>query len=289
MKLSGWLSLGAGLAMLSACGPAGRQDAPADGSVNDKPDADDGIDAAPFPTISRVYAHSGGTLYQLDSDTLVATPIGAMSGLGTQSLTDLAIDKNDAMVGITFNKLVKVDATTGNTTLIKDLSMSARGLTSLSFVPEDLGNPNSADILVSANDDGVVFEIDAVTGNATELGNFGSTSDGPVVSSGDLIGVRGFGIYATVNVGDDAMDYLARIDPANNWKATPIGAGTGFDNIFGLAYWNGKIYGFVDGGFMAATGKIIDIDPATGAGTVLDEGDVRWFGAGVATDAPIIE
>lgn len=275
--------------MLSACGPAGRQDTGVDGSAG-RPDAPgDDTDAPPLEMISRVYAHSGGTLYQLDSTTLTATPIGAMSGLGTQSLTDLAIDQNDMMVGITFNKLVKVDATTGQTTLIKDLSMSARGLTSLSFVPEDLSNPSSADILVSANDDGVVFEIDPLTGNATELGSFGTSSGDPVVSSGDLIGVRGFGIYATVNVGNEQNDYLARIDPANGWKATPIGAGTGFDNIFGLAYWDGKIYGFVDGGFMAATGKIIDIDPATGAGTVLDEGDVRWFGAGVATDAPIIQ
>ena len=53
-----------------------------------------------------------------------------------------------------------------------------------------------------------------------------------------------------------------------------------------LAYWDGKIYGFVSMG--TGAGKIIKIDPGTGAGTEVLAGAVRWYGAGVATDAPII-
>ena len=186
--------------------------------------------------------------------TLSAMPVGTMAGLGTQSLTDLAIDQDDHMVGITLDKLYSIDPATGAATLISDLSQSARGFTSLSFVP-DPANP-TADILVSANGQGDVFQIDPVAGTATKIGSYGMTGNGKVVSSGDLIGVRGFGIYATVDVGTDRPhDYLAKIDPANGWKATPIGTGTSHNNIFGLGFWGGKVYGFVDDGARRAAAR----------------------------------
>jgi hypothetical protein len=266
------------LVVLGACGPSGRSeqtvDAPPVGEA----------DAPPAMPTSRVYAHSGTRLYQIDTGTLAPVEIGAMAGLGTQSLTDLAIDKNDQMIGITLDKLYAIDDATGAATLISDLSASARGFTSLSFVPADLSDPNSADLLVSANSVGDVFSIDPVAGTATKLGSYGTVAAGRVGSSGDLIGVRGLGIYATVNIGTDPMaqDYLARIDPAT-WTATPIGTGTGFNDIFGLGYWQGTVYGFV------STGKIITIDPNTGAGTEVQSSAIRWYGAGVATDAPVLQ
>jgi hypothetical protein len=263
-----------------ACGPGGRGD---EGTV-DGPQSN--VDSPPSVDMSRVYAHSGTTLYRLDATTLSSLPIGTMTGIGTQSLLDLAVDKDDHMVGITRDKLYSIDPATGAASLIRDLSQSATGFTSLSFVP-DPANP-TADILISANDQGDVFRIDQSTGTATVIGSFGTAGNGKVVSSGDLIGVRGFGIFATVNVGTEVNDYLAKIDPANNWKATPLGTGTQHDNIFGLGFWGGKIYGFVDKGFDAAMGTMIQIDPNTGASTDLSSGAIRWFGAGVATDAPVI-
>ena len=123
---------------------------------------------------------------------------------------------------------------------------------------------------------------------ATLRGEYGLHNNQQVGSSGDLIAVRGFGIYATVNVGTSpsAQDFLARIDPAT-WEATVIGGGTGFNDIFGLGFWEGKIYGFVAGN--QNQGKMITIDPATGAGTEVLAGAIRWYGAGVATDAPILQ
>jgi len=268
--------------LTGACGPSGR-----DGN-GDLPDArvNNGDGQVTLPQ-SRIYAHSGSKLFQVDTTTLAPVEIGTMGGIGTQSLTDLAIDKTDRMVGITLDKLYKIDQTTGTATLVTDLSTSASGFTSLSFVPADINNPSSSDILVSANDQGDVYSIDATNGSATKIGSYGSVSAGKVISSGDLIGVQGLGIYATVDVGTATNDYLARIDPTT-WKATPIGSGTGFDDIFGLAYWDGKIYGFVDGG-SGGTGKIITIDPTSGVGTQVQSGAVRWYGAGVATNAPVIQ
>jgi hypothetical protein len=272
--------------ILSACGPSGR-----DGnSVQpDAPPSSD-TDAPPQANMSRVYAHSGSTLYRLDTATLSPQMIGTMSGLGTSSLTDLAIDKDDTMVGITLRKLYSIDSTTGAATLITDLSDAAQGenFTSLSFVPQDLNDPNSADILVAASSKGEVYAIDKSSGDATMLGDFGTVGSDEIGSSGDLIGVRGLGIYATVNVGTDpaGQDYLARIDPVT-WEATVIGDGTGFNDIFGLGYWQGQIYGFVSED--SDSGKIVTIDPTTGAGTEIQTSAVRWYGAGVATDAPIIQ
>ena len=276
------MKLLAGILAVAACGPSGR-------GADDRPDGStSNVDGAVQPPASRVYAHSGQKLYQVDTQTLAPVELGTMAGLGTQSLTDLAIDKSDAMIGITLERLYSIDAQSGAATLIKDLSTSARGFTSLSFVPSDLNDPNSNDILVSANSIGDVFSIDTASGNATKLGSYGMAAAGRIGSSGDLIGVRGLGIYATVNIGTDptAQDYLARIDPAT-WTATPIGSGTGFNDIFGLGYWQGTIYGFVSTG--TTTGKIITIDPNTGAGTEVLAGAIRWYGAGVATDAPILQ
>ena len=274
------------LAALAACGPGGRGEPTIDAASGG---SDSGsADAFISPPESRVFAHSGAKLYRIDTITLAPVEVGTMNGLGTQSLTDLAIDKNDKMIGITLDKLYSLDGTTGGATLIRDLSQSASGFTSLSFVPTDLNDPNSTDILVSANSVGDVFSIDQSTGNATLLGSYGTLPAGRVGSSGDLIAVRGLGIYATVNVGTDptAQDFLARIDPTT-WKATPLGIGTGFNDIFGLGFWAGKIYGFVS--TSATTGKIITIDPNTGAGTEVLNSGIRWYGAGVATDAPILQ
>jgi hypothetical protein len=226
------LVLGASV-ILAACGPSERT------GGNEQPDAavTQGDGQQQYPDTSRIYAHSGSKLYQVNNQTLAAVEIGTMTGLGTQSLTDIAIDKSDKMVGITLDKLYEINATTGAATLINDLSASAQNFTSLSYVPQDLNNSASPDILVSANSFGEVYQIDSFSGTATMLGDFGMQGTKQIGSSGDLIGVRGFGIYATVNVGTDttAQDYLASIDP-QTWAATVIGSGTGFNDIFGLAY-----------------------------------------------------
>ena len=142
-----------------------------------------------------------------------------MTGLGTQSMTDLAIDKADHMVGITLDKLYSIDATTGTVTLIKDLSQSASNFTSLSYVPTDLDDPNSADILVSANSFGDVFKIDPTAGTATKLGSYGTLPGGRVGSSGDIdrrARTRHLrdGRYPIGSRDPNAPDYLAKIDPA---------------------------------------------------------------------------
>jgi hypothetical protein len=269
------------VAVLTACGPNDR--APSIDAPPSQPDAEgDPVDN------SRVFAHSGNVLYRMNNKTLAAEQIGPLTGLpAMRGLQDLAIDKDDKIVGVTRDGLFSINSTTGATTLIRALGTSAQDLSSLSYVPQS-SDPASPDILVSANADGDVFSIDPATGNATKIGNYGMAANQQIKSSGDLFGVRGFGIYATVDIGTGTMDYLAKIDPDNGWKATPLGTGTGYDKIFGIGYWGGRIYGFVDNGFDIGGGKMIQIDANTGAAQLISTADIRWFGAGVSTAAPIL-
>ncbi|MBP6633394.1 MAG: hypothetical protein KBG28_31310 [Kofleriaceae bacterium] len=278
------------LVLAAACGPGPRTDP---GTVDARPSST--IDAATGPTIdseladfSLVYAHSGQELYRIDTQTLAPVLIGPLTGLGAQSLTDLAVDRDDHMVGVTLDNLVSIDPATGATTLIRDLGQDSN-LTSLSFVPTDLDDPQSPERLLAATDQGEVLEIDPATGSLTVVGSYGSTAGGIIRSSGDLVAVRGFGIFATVTIGDTLTDpdYLARIDPVT-FRATPLGIGTTYDRIFGIGFWRGTLFGFVDRG-NGTGGSFIELDPVTGASTLISDGAIRWFGAGVTTDAPIIE
>lgn len=283
----------AAAAVLVACGPDDRDPAQPDATPS-QPDAPPTVtDSPPLTDTSKVYAHSGangptpGKLFRVNNQTLTPVEIGSIGGLPAgEGLLDLAVDKNDLMVGVTRTKLFAISATTGAATLIRDLGAQAQGLTSLSFVPDSTG----ADILVSADSEGDVLQIDQATGQATRLGNYGTFASAQITSSGDLFGVAGVGIYATVRIGGDATanDYLAKIDPANGWKAMPLQNDTGYKKIFGLGYWGGRIYGFVDQGFEAGMGTMIEIDAMTGSATELNISSNRWFGAAVATDAPIV-
>ena len=58
-------------------------------------------------------------------------------------------------------------------------------------------------------------------------------------------------------------------------------------HVRGLGYWAGTFYGFIDAG--AGAGKMIKIDQATGAAQLINSGTQRWYGAGVTTDAPVLQ
>ncbi len=272
------------LLVFAACGASASGDDDDDG-----PATDARIDAISSDAndldFSKVYAHSGTVLYRLDTTTLLPVMIGPFANTGTQGILDIAVDRNDRMLGITRDRVFEINTSTGAATLLTAITGMA-DLTSLSFVPTDLANPNSAERLIAATDQGTVIEINQTSGVAAQIGAYGSAAGGLISSSGDIVAVSGFGILATVNIGadDTAPDYLASINPTT-WAATPLGTGTTYDKIFGIGFWKGKVYGFVD---TISGGAIIELNPNTGAATPVNTGAIRWFGAGVTTDAPII-
>lgn len=232
-------------------------------------------DAAPLPSNAAVYAHSSTSLYRINPDTLVPALVAGFSFAGTaRNITDIAVDKEGTMLGISLDEVYSIDTTTGACTLLAPMDGE---FSSLSFVPKDPQDLASPEILIAADFDGNVFEINSSTGVSTQVGSFG----GGLGSSGDIVSVRGFGTLATVNVPNQATDSLAWIAP-DTFAATVIGD-TGHDRIFGLGFWKKKVYGFTD------EMKFLEINFETGAARVIETGAVKWWGAGVTTVAPIVE
>lgn len=229
---------------------------------------------APVGFIGAVYAHSSSQLYKIDPDTLDVTLVGAFDWpSGSDSMTDIALDKDANMVGVSFDVVYAVNKDTAACTRLADLDREFNGL---SFIPgEEVGT--GTEILVGAALDGSVWEIDKTTGQSTQIGNYG----GGFTSSGDIVSVTGFGTVATVKSGLGGTDKLVRVD-ATTGAATLIGD-TGVTDIWGLGFWKDKVYGFTD------YNQFVLVDRTTGSAQVVETGNVNWWGAGVTTSAPYID
>jgi len=278
INLALWLAL-------AGCGPnhATPPDATPDEIPDAMPDAARIIDAAPLPDgepefMGWVYSHSSDQLYRVDPHTLEVSLVGSFgwpAGMENELMTDLAVNKEGELTGMSFGAVYSVDPETAACTFLSNLTRSFNGM---SYVPASEFGARGNDVLVGTALDGSIWRIDPVTGNSEEIGNFGNG----YISSGDIVSVEGFGTIATVNLFDqDAIDLLARIDLLNGGVATIIGS-TGMYDIWGVGFWGGKVYGF------AATNEFVDLDTTTGLATLISDGPVNWWGAAVTTIAPII-
>ena len=118
--------------------------------------------------------------------------------------------------------------------------------------------------------------VDPMTGQITQVGDMGASYS----SSGDTVAVDGFGTVQTVPGSNG--DTLVKLAPSS-FAATPIGSGTGFSQLWGIAFWKNKIYGF------ANTGEFVLIDDTTGVGTMVTQTNEAWWGAAVTTLAPVVQ
>ena len=269
---------------VAACGPtAGGDDDGHDAGVGDGnfPQLDsswplpDGANPdAPVGFMGAVYAHSSSQLFKIDPDTLDVTLVAAFDWpSGSDEMTDIALDKDANMVGISYGTVYAVNKDTAACTRLASLDRSFNGL---SFVPADeVGT--GVETLVGAALDGSVWRIDKTTGASTLIGNY----SGGMTSSGDIVSVTSFGTVATVKSGLGGTDKLVRVN-ANTGVATLIGD-TGVTDIWGLGFWKDKVYGFTD------YKEFVLIDIHTGVAELVKTGTVEWWGAGVTTSAPYIE
>jgi hypothetical protein len=263
--------------LLVACGPSTRGDGDDDGNGGTQPDAGSGGGGGGGGEQVFVYAHTATTLYKVDPDTLQVQMVGNFNwgSVGSDQMTDIAIDKNGQMIGVSFTRVFRVDPSNANTTLLS--SSLARSFNGLSFVPADQLGMTGDDVLIGTeNLSGKVFRLDPMNGGATEVGDMGASFR----SSGDLVGIAGFGTVQTVN--GNAGDTLARL-ATGNFAAAPIGGGTGFSKVWGVAYFKGKVYGFTE------DGAFVLIDPNTGAGSMVSNSGIAWWGAAVTTVAPVLQ
>ncbi|MBI2896859.1 MAG: PQQ-like beta-propeller repeat protein [Deltaproteobacteria bacterium] len=277
--------------LLSACAPGGDDDDDDDESIDGggqdaSLDLDAGTDAhvmpdaAPVEDDVLVWAHSADTLFSFEPRTDRVTSIGPFrtaEGDAAPQMTDLAVDSAGELYACSNDALFAVDPETATTTWITDFDVEADvRFYGLTFLPEGVLDPG-VEVLVGATSNGDYYRIDESTG-ATEL--IGRFSDDYGLS-GDIVSVEDAGTFATVKRDDLDTDVLVQLDPESG-EVDPIGTGIGFTNLFGLAYFRQRLYGF------SSRGELIWIDIDTGEGSIVTDetGSDQFWGAGVTTIAP---
>jgi hypothetical protein len=228
-----------------------------------------------LPTVDEVYGHSPSTLYRLDPQTKQVTVVGSFGGCDS-NVIDIALDADSNMYATSFGGLHRVDRSNAVCTPIADGSYP----NSLSFVPAGTLDP-SVEALVGYQGSTYV-RIDPTSGTITNVGSLG----GGYASSGDIVSVKGGGTYLTVT-GQGCGDCLVEVNPSNgalvkNWG--PVG----HSQVFGLAFWGGRAYGFSNAGALfevsfgsdTVTSVLIDV-PNAPAG-------LQFWGAGSSTSVPLV-
>jgi hypothetical protein len=239
-------------------------------------------DTGPVNYTTIVYAHSDAILYAVNPRTNALTQVGRFSfpsgDRNNHTMNDIAVDADGTLVGNTQDALYRIDTTSAACTLIAPLPDG--NFVGLTYLPAGLIPGSTGEVLVGGVSSGVYWRIDATTGRATRLGQLrrGSTN---YVLSGDFVSIVGAGTFATVrasNASSTSTDQLASVNPATG-ELTVLGS-TGFDRIFGLAYYRNTLYGFT------RDGEFISMNIRTGVGTLVSRPAPQFYGAGVTTIAP---
>lgn len=226
--------------------------------------------------VAEVFGHSGDTLYRLDPETLAVEIVGPFAGC-TASIIDIALDADSNMYGTAFGSLWSIDRNTGACTLITE---EGSFTTSLSFVP--VGTVDAAAEALVGFDEDQYIRIDPQTGAITPLG----TLPGGLQSSGDMVSVIGGGTWLTVRgPGCEDTDCIIEIDPADGSLVRNYGS-VGYDEVFGLAFWAGRAYGFARNGTPFEIEFLADTVMTTEIPIPVAPPGLEFFGAGSTTSAP---
>jgi hypothetical protein len=201
------------------------------------------------------------------------TPVGQFNfGAFFGSMTDLAIDQYGVLYGVTFGDLFACDADTAVCYHLATLPQSFNGLT---MVPPGVLDP-VLDVLIGIAITGDWYKITlsgSGTATLTNLGKYGT----PYSSSGDAFSIENVGTFAAVDKGGQASDVIVSVDPKTGAVLSEIGPVTGYTALYGLAGWEGVVFGFDE------TGAVLKIDTTTGQASVITTTSNFWWGAGVAT------
>src|SRR5690606_24449426 len=122
-----------------------------------------------------------------------------------------------------------------------------------------------------------------ITGAITTIGSLG----GGYASSGDIVSVKGGGTYLAAYRANDCMDCLLEIDPVTgdlikNWGTV------GYGQVFGLAFWGGKAYGFSNAGDLFAINFGTSHVSTTPINIPSAPPNLQFWGAGSSTVVPLV-
>jgi len=213
------------------------------------------------PADGTIYANSPSTLYKVDPVTFAVTTVGNFNA-GDQ-MTDVAVTPAGDLYGVSFTTLYQINKNTGAATMIADVPGS--GNNSLTYLPNGT--------LLASDSNGDLKIINPANGQTTFVGNYGNG----LQSAGDLVAVANgtmYGSSPTKPGGGDASssNELIVVDTSTG-VATAVGQ-TGYADVWGLAYSGSHVIGFT------TAGQILQIDPQSGAATVLATKNIAFWGAG---------
>ena len=233
------------------------------------------------PEVHEVYGHSATTLYKLEPATKAVTVVGDFKQC--ESIIDIALDEKSTLYAVSYDTLYTVDKKTATCTELQ----SGKFPNSLSFVPKGALDPNEEALV--GYEGGDYVRIDVTNGSRSVLGKLDST--GKLISSGDIVSVKGGKTYLTVKgnkgSGCDQTDCLVEVDPQSgkmlkNWGSIE------HQKVFGLSFWGGKLYGFDEQGnlfeVVFGSNKVVTTTipiPQKPAG-------LSFWGAGSSTAAPLV-
>lgn len=249
-------------------------------------------DAAP-PSDDIIYAHTPLRLYAFRPSTRELSEVGAFSCMSpSDTVIDLAVNGEGRMYATSYTALLHVDPRTGACTAIP--SPAGGFPNSLSFVPAGTVFPDAEALVGYQGIDGEesYVRIDLMTGAKTTIGTLNDPASATKYrSSGDLVAVKGSlerAILTVRAVAADAAstDLLAEVNPTNG-RILKIAGDTRQVNVWGLAFWAGKAYGFSNDGRVTQMNLpdvlAHDVDVVNKTFTT----SFVWYGAAVTTNAPL--
>ena len=215
-------------------------------------DAAPTIDDAPASPV--VYAGSETMFGRVDVVTRAATILGNFidSATGQQLVMyELAMGASGELLGITNRpaKLYVIDPNTGAGTLRATLD---RDDDYWGATTAPAGELEAGAVVFAGTPSGVLYRIDSTTGHVTTVGAFG----GSFTVSGDLVWVRGHGLYGTMNSAT-CDDCLVTISPTTG--AATLVRDLGAGDCYAAGSYDGRLF------VMRGSGECYELDPVTGA------------------------
>lgn len=280
------------LVLIAACGPGARDTAASsDAAVSPVHGADgsSGGSADPCGGVSNcfsVYAHSDKELYVVDVQAKTLIAVGMFNAPSAESITDLAVAPDNTIYVMSETNLYTASAVDGHVTKLGSLSACGTKAVALTTTPDGK--------LWTGDYKGKLCQIDTtrtppvVLAPMTMSGGLALTGDFAAVGDGTVFGTA-YRMSDAANTGTQADNLLVEIDVSTG-NVTQIGP-TGFPKLFGVAFAAGKVFGFTHDG----TGRVVTIDPHTGAGslfaTFTDSSNtgISFGGAGVNSMVPVIQ
>jgi hypothetical protein len=252
---------------------SGRADPDSGVTPLDDASAEAAADAA-VPLL--VYGHTSDTLYTFDPKSSTLSMVGTFQNCSQNQVPlviDLAVDEKGNAFVTTFDGFYSLDLTTAQCTLV------AKGgyPNSLSFVPKGTLDPNEEALVGYTG--ATYVRVDTKTG---AIQTIGALANG-YASSGDVVSVKGGGTFLTVT-GNGCADCVLQVDPATGAVVQNYGS-LGRGSVFGLGYWAGTLYGFNEAGelFAITGGNGVTANTVT----ISTNAQVKWWGAGSTTSAPV--